>query len=445
MVSAEQLSVRYPRTACPALDRASFALERGAVAWLLGPNGSGKSTLGLAASGLVPHVVPALRNGSITTGGFDPAALSTRERAALTAMVPQDPDAGLCTLSVAAELALTLENRAVTPATIRRRVAETIEQFGLTALTDRPLAQLSGGEKQLVNVAAIAICPPELLVLDEPGSYLDDGNRATVLTALHELRRRAPELTMLAIEHRPDGLPLADALYRCSRGRVERLAEPPAPWGDRFPRLPQHGAAQCGDQVLCVDDLAFAWPGRSQRRIFDGLQISVRAGEIVVVRGPNGSGKSTLFKLILGALRPQRGSIESGPIAYVPQNPEHLFVSYRVRDEIGSALGTSEQVASVAAQFGLSELLDRNPYELSAGQKRRLNIAIVAATDAQLVLLDEPTFGLDQEGVVALIGAIDALRGRGCAQLIATHDDRFAHAIAGRTLTVDDRRLVVAA
>lgn len=445
MVSAEQLSVRYPRTARPALDRASFALERGAVAWLLGSNGSGKSTLGLAACGLVPDVVPALRNGSITVGGLDPAALSTRERAALSAMVPQDPESGLCTLSVAAELALTLENRATTPATIRRRVAATIEQFGLTALSERPLAQLSGGEKQLVNVAAIAICPPQLLVLDEPGSYLDDRNRATVFAALHELRLRAPELTMLAIEHRPDGLPRADAVYRCYRGRVERLAGPQASWGDRFPQLADHGVAPHADQVLCVDDLAFAWPGRPQHRIFDRLQISARAGEIVVVRGPNGSGKSTLFKLILGALRPHRGRIATGPVAYVPQNPEHLFVSYRVRDEIGSALGDSEQVDLIATQFGLIELLDRNPYELSAGQKRRLNIAIVAATDAQLVLLDEPTFGLDQEGVAALIGAIDTLRRRGCAQLIATHDDRFAHAIAGRTLTIDDRRLVAAA
>lgn len=466
MLTAEALTVHYTRAETPAVEGASFSMERGAVAWLLGDNGSGKSTLGLAACGLIPHVVPARREGSLTVGGVDPALLNAGERASLTAMVPQDPDSALCTLSIPAELALSLENRGVEPSAVKRRVAAALEEFGLTALADRSsgqsLAALSGGEKQLVNLAAATIAPPELLILDEPASYLDESNRTLLENTLESMRRRLPSLAILAIEHRPEGLPPADMVLRCTGGRIEssRRASlaPPMPWGGNFPRIAEPEMPRGGGEILRIEDLAFAWPSKpastAPREIFDGLGISVRGGEIVVVRGENGSGKSTLFKLISGALRPRRGRIEADTIAYVPQNPEHLFITHRVADELagcapagagaGSGSGEAAAVTALAAQFGLGELLQRNPYELSAGQKRRLSIAAAASTDARLVLMDEPTFGLDHQGVASLITAIAELRRRGCAQLIATHDTAFAAAVAERTLSIADGRLVKA-
>ena len=465
MLAAEALTVHYARAKTPAVEGASFSMERGAVAWLLGDNGSGKSTLGLAAGGLIPHVVPARREGSLTVGGVDPASLNAGERASLTAMVPQDPDSALCALSIPAELALSIENRGVEPSAVKRRVAAALEEFGLTALVnrspDQSLAALSGGEKQLVNLAAATIAPPELLILDEPASYLDESNRALLENTLESMRYRLPSLSILAIEHRPEGLPPADMLLRCTGGRIENSTRaslnPPMPWGGNFPRIAEPEVPRSGGEILRIEDLAFAWPSKqastAPREIFDGLGISVRGGEIVVVRGENGSGKSTLFKLISGALRPRRGRIEADTIAYVPQNPEHLFITHRVADELAvcasarSGSDSGETVAAVTAlagQFGLGELLQRNPYELSAGQKRRLSIAAAASTDARLVLMDEPTFGLDHQGVAALITAIAELRRRGCAQLIATHDTAFAAAVAERTLTIADGRLVKA-
>ena len=462
MLAAEALTVHYTRAKTPAVEGASFSMERGAVAWLLGANGSGKSTLGLAACGLIPHVVPARREGSLTVGGVDPASLNAGERASLTAMVPQDPDSALCALSIPAELALSLENRGVEPSAVKRRVAAALEEFGLTALVnrspDQSLAALSGGEKQLVNLAAATIAPPELLILDEPASYLDESNRALLENTLESMRRRLPSLSILAIEHRPESLPPADMVLRCTGGRIENSRQasltPPMPWGVNFPRIAEPEMPRSGGEILRIEDLAFAWPSKpgstAPREIFDGLGISVRGGEIVVVRGENGSGKSTLFKLISGALRPRRGRIEADTIAYVPQNPEHLFITHRVADELAacaparSGSGEAAAVTALAAQFGLGELLQRNPYELSAGQKRRLSIAAAASTDARLVLMDEPTFGLDHQGVAALITAIAELRRRGCAQLIATHDTAFAAAVAERTLTIADGRLVKA-
>ena len=462
MLAAEALTVHYTRAETPAVEGASFSMERGAVAWLLGDNGSGKSTLGLAACGLIPHVVPARREGSLTVGGVDPASLNAGERASLTAMVPQDPDSALCALSIPAELALSLENRSVEPSAVKRRVAAALEEFGLTALVnrspDQSLAALSGGEKQLVNLAAATIAPPELLILDEPASYLDESNRALLENTLESMRRRLPSLSILAIEHRHEGLPPADMVLRCTGGRIENSRRaslaPPMPWGVNFPRIAEPEMPRSGGEILRIEDLAFAWPSKpastAPREIFDGLGISVRGGEIVVVRGENGSGKSTLFKLISGALRPRRGRIEADTIAYVPQNPEHLFITHRVADELAgcasarSGSGETSAVTALAAQFGLGGLLQRNPYELSAGQKRRLSIAAAASTDARLVLMDEPTFGLDHQGVAALITAIAELRRRGCAQLIATHDTAFAAAVAERTLTIADGRLVKA-
>lgn len=470
MLTAEALTVHYARAKTPAVEGASFSVERGAVAWLLGDNGSGKSTLGLAACGLIPHVVPARREGSLTVGGVDPASLNAGERASLTAMVPQDPDSALCALSIPAELAFSLENRGVKPSAVKRRVAAALEEFGLTALVnrspDQSLAALSGGEKQLVNLAAATIAPPELLILDEPASYLDESNRSLLENTLESMRRRLPSLTILAIEHRPEGLPPADMVLQCTGGRIENSRRasltPPMPWGGNFPRIAEPEMPRSGGEILRIEDLAFAWPSKpgstAPLEIFDGLGISVRGGEIVVVRGENGSGKSTLFKLISGVLRPRRGRIEADTIAYVPQNPEHLFISHRVADELAararararsrsdsdSGSGEAAAVTALAAQFGLGELLQRNPYELSAGQKRRLSIAAAASTDARLVLMDEPTFGLDHQGVAALITAIAELRRRGCAQLIATHDTAFAAAVAERTLTIADGRLVKA-
>ena len=183
-------------------------------------------------------------------------------------MVPQDPDSALCALSIPAELALSLENRGVEPSAVKRRVAAALEEFGLTALVnrspDQSLAALSGGEKQLVNLAAATIAPPELLILDEPASYLDESNRALLENTLESMRRRLPSLSILAIEHRPEGLPTADMVLRCTGGRIENSTRaslnPPMPWGGNFPRIAEPEVPRSGGEILRIEDLAFAWP-----------------------------------------------------------------------------------------------------------------------------------------------------------------------------------------
>ena len=294
----------------------------------------------------------------------------------------------------------------------------------------------------------------------------------------------------------------------------------------------RRGRPQAGDDgpVLEVRGLRFAWGARRGRAcgrraqgrralrqagaaLFSDVNLTVRSGEIVVLRGPNGSGKTTLLRLIAGARRPTAGSIDvraGRRLSYVPQNPEHLFVAYTVRDELAQALesglsagrglsvgrgrtgrdasengngpthengrgengpmsedGTHRSdnhrsdshrsdshrsdshrsdngagVEVLARRFGLAHLLDANPFELSAGQKRRVNIAVVAASAPSLVLLDEPTFGLDGHGTAVLAYTLGVLRRDGAGMLVVTHDDAFAESIADRTVALREGRLV---
>ena len=215
MIRTDRLTVTYPRRH-PVLRDVAFALEKGSTAWVIGDNGSGKSTLSLALAGLIPEVVPATRRGTVTIGTRDPAALPARERVTAVGMVLQDPDAQVCTSSIESELAFTLENRAVPEREIVQRVAQTLREWDLSHLVDRPLSSLSGGEKQLVAIAAVAVAPPELLVVDEPASYLDEKHRVLLYRALGELRRRRAEMALLIVEHRTDGLPKPDVVFRCA-------------------------------------------------------------------------------------------------------------------------------------------------------------------------------------------------------------------------------------
>ncbi len=442
MVLTDRLTVTYPRRGA-ALRDTTIALEPGSTAWVVGNNGSGKSTLGLALAGLIPEIVPATRRGTVVIGGRDPAALSTRGRATSVGVVRQDPEAQICTSSIPSELAFTLENRAAPAETIAQCVGRTMREWDLGHLSDRPLHTLSGGEKQLVAIAAVAVAPPPLFIVDEPAAYLDEEHRALVYRSLVELRSRRPEMIMLIVEHRTDGLPEPDVVFRCVDGRVVVADTPPRRWGTSFPRL---SSQPLRDRIaLSVEGLSFRWESvdRAPRMLFREFDLRVRHGEIVVVRGPNGCGKTTLLRLIAGALNGAAGRIIAEDIAYVPQNPEHLFVSYRVRDElIQGSRGDPGRAAFIARRFGLEELWDANPYELSSGQQRRVSIAIAAAGGASLVLLDEPTFALDEEGVVRLIETMEALRAEGSAQLVVTHDRRFAERVAHRLVTIRDGRPV---
>jgi energy-coupling factor transport system ATP-binding protein len=443
-VTAEALTIGYSRLSDPVVRDARFELAAGTITWLLGPNGSGKSTLGLTIAGMLPGAVPGRRSGRLVIGECDPAGLSPADRVELSAIIHQDPDTQLCTLSVRSEVALLLENRGLPPEEIDERTDRVLSTLGVSHLADRALPSLSGGEKQLVALASILVDPPALLVLDEPCAFLDEANRSLVLDLVGRLPEAAPQMSMIIVEHRTDGLPAADAVLSVSAdGRVTKEGPDAAShrsWGERFSSISspyQSEDVRPAAPVLEVSGLAFSYDSRGS--LLQNVEFSVSRGEVVVLQGKNGSGKTTLLRLIAGALEPEEGRvrIEGRGVALAPQNPEHLFAGTRVEDELHEAAhGDREAIERVTARFGLASLTERNPYTLSTGQKRRLTLALAALSPAGLVLMDEPTFGLDSAGVLELIKLLGELRGLGKGLLVVTHDGAFAAAVAHRRLVL---------
>ncbi len=455
-VSARALSIGYPRSVSCAVNAADFSIPRGGVCWLLGHNGSGKSSLGLALAGMLPGIVPGIRKGYLRVHGRDPAMLTPLERIELSGFILQDPSSQLCTLTVESEIALLLENKNECREEISRRTSLILDQFGISHLANRDILTLSGGEKQLVALASTALAPPQVLVLDEPCAYLDDRNRKLVLQIVSRMKNEIPGMTLIIIEHRTDGLPASDCILLLnSEGKVTSVNES-VEWDRDFPTI--SGRKTDGNPVvLRITDLHFRYSGKPYLPLLlNGLNLTVHRGEITVLKGINGSGKSTLLHLIAGALcervksglKAESGTIEfipsadqdihETPIMLVPQNPEHLFISSSVQAELFTACkGNEETICEVMKRFDLMELNDRNPYTLSTGQKRRLNLAVASVIPAQIVLMDEPTFGLDSPGVCELIRLMEQLRDQGKTLLVATHDDSFSRAVADTILILD--------
>ncbi len=471
-VRGEQLTVKYPRAASTAVSGADFSVASGGVCWILGPNGSGKSTLGLTAAGMLPGIVPGKRSGLVRVMEKDPAELEPRQRVETCAYIFQDPSSQLCTLTVESEISLLLENRGISALEIERITSRILADFAIDHLKGRDLISLSGGEKQMVALASAAALVPDVLILDEPCSYLDAENRTRVLGLLKTIKNIHPQLTLMVVEHRTDGLPQADTILTVENGVVSSLKNPPPVWGSDFPSIGRYSRREEPEQavpLLQVKDLTFSYR-ECPAPVLDRLNLTLYRGEITVLEGRNGSGKSTLLNLLASdAGGPDRGSVKSrrkrgrikgslsGDIAWapeatlpesssgvfiVPQNPEHLFIAASVMEELLHASGGCSGTALQALDgFGLNEYGERNPYTLSSGQKRRLNLAIASLSSAPLILMDEPTFGLDGPGVVELLHLHARLRDGGQSLLVVTHDRPFAEAAADRILRLQDGRI----
>jgi energy-coupling factor transport system ATP-binding protein len=414
-------------------------------------------------------------------------------------MVFQDPESSFVVDVVEEELAFALENFGFPQDVMRKRVEEALDQLKIAHLRYRPVSQLSGGEKQRVAIAAVLTLHPEILVLDEPTSQLDPQAAEEVLLALRQLNEDLG-LTILLSEHRlervvhyvdyilywpgggepplfgepeailrqtpltPPLITLAKALgweplpltikqgRRFARALQERLTPPPLP-----ETPPPNGRVPAIDVV----DLHFSYPaGAAALR---GVSLQVHGGEFVALMGRNGSGKSTLLKHLVGLLQPARGRVQVAGMdaartptevltrvaAYLPQNPERLLFAESVREELAfsrRAHGLPPDDAAdeaLLARLGIAHLMDRHPHDLSVGEKQRLALAAVLVTDPQVIILDEPTRGLDYAQKEELARILRELRAQGKAILMATHDVELVAAATDRVALMSEGEMVV--
>ncbi len=498
MITFDRVSFTYTDAQRPTLDRVSLAIPEGELCVVVGETGTGKSTLLRAINGLVPHFSGGTLAGTITVDGRTTKDNRPRDLADVVGFVGQNPLASFVTETVEDELAYTMENLGVPSDAMRRRVEDAIDLLGLQDVRDRSLRALSGGQQQRVAIGAVLTASPRLLVLDEPTSALDPAAAEEVLSALARLVHDLG-LTVVMAEHRLERVvPFADRMILVPGGGAPLVVGPPevvmrsasvAPplvelgrfvgWDplplsvrdarrmstslrDRLaPLTPPRRAplAPSGDHVeaAAVRDLTVSY---GPVLALDGIDLTMMSGEVLALMGRNGSGKSTLLNTLCGVRRPSRGraqidgrnpqSFDAAElvrhVGLVPQDPGLLLYGESVRDECQAADKASALPPGSTAQT-LDRVLpgmprDRHPRDLSEGQRLALALAIVVAPAPALLLLDEPTRGLDYPSKDRLIRVLRELAAAGHAIVLATHDVELAARVADRVVVLADGQVI---
>ena len=452
MVSLQGVSFSYPGARGPLLAGVDLELLAGERVLLAGPSGSGKSTLFGIVAGLIPESIPGRLEGSIC------------RTAAAIGLVFQNPEAQMVAPTVEEEIAFGLENRGLERRTIRQRIDEILERFSITRLRERPPSLLSGGERQKVALAAALALEPDLLMLDEPTSFLDADSTAAFFDLL---RRLDATTTVLLVEHKLEhALDFVERYYLLDeRGRIaahgpaeelERQKDACLPWSLAGLREADgRASAAVPHDVLAARGLAHAY--EKGRAAIEQITFSLARGEIVSVMGPNGAGKTTLLEKVAALLPLSRGEvlIEGrdargmrrreiySRLMIVPQNPEHLFLKELVADEL--ALSSIEGGQEAARLFRLEGLEEQNPFRLSEGEKRRLNLACAFLEPRAVLLLDEPTYGLDYGAYASLVKGLRLLRDRGVGVLMVTHSPELAFLVSDRILLLEGGKVTLSA
>ena len=434
-IEVRGLSFAYPGTDAAVLEGLDWSVPQGAFALLVGGTGSGKSTL---LSLLKPEIAPTGElAGELRVLGESVADMDVRTSAERVGYVFQDPENQIVCETVWHEMAFGLENLGLAPDEMRRRVAETSYFFGLEDWLHRDTDTLSGGRKQLLSLAAVLALRPRVLLLDEPTSQLDPVAEKNFLHALFRVNHELG-CTVVVATHQPRPmLEYATCAYRIEGGRVREVADL-ASLGGREGLLALDSCQPAQGPALGAATIREGWfrYDRASGWVLRGLDAAFSAGAVHAIVGGNGCGKSTMLSVFAKTAKLQRGRMVRGAAsaALLPQNPKALLVVETVRDELmewASTCGYDEATAQEqAARLGLAGLEARHPYDLSGGQRQLLALAKLLLIGPELLLLDEPTKGLDLASRRTIAHALREHAQAGGTVVIATHDLDFAEQVA---------------
>ena len=512
----DKVSFAYPDAKMRALDQVSFSMEEGEYIVVCGESGCGKTTLLRQAK---PELTPAgARDGSVYYMDQSLAEVPGQVSAMEIGYVQQNPDNQIVTDYVWHELAFGLENMALPTSTIQRKVSEMASFFGMEEWFRKKTSELSGGQKQMLNLASIMAMNPKLLILDEPTSMLDPLAARNLLDTIARINRELG-VAVLLCEHRlEDVFQRADRVLLMKQGSIladdtpENLtfALQRDPTASRI-YLGLPGAARIFGELqkegICPADKKLPLSIRDARRILKelnlpfeetapthqktdsvrdkgekpvlegkelwfryeakgkdvlrGLSLSVRRGELLSLLGGSGAGKSTLLRVLCGPKKPLRGNVkmEKGMrLAMLPQSPQALFTYDSVWEDLldaakqgrgarfvdkvqGNAEASAERAREAAAKLELTDKLTSHPFDLSGGELQRAAIGKLLLQDADILLLDEPTKGLDAYLKQELAGILKKLTAEGITILMVTHDLEFAASYADRCALLFDGRI----
>lgn len=512
----ENLSFRYPNTEKNAVDNVCLSVRIGEFVVICGESGCGKTTL---MKLLKKELAPAgQKTGAVYYGGISADGLDEKVSASEIGYVLQNPDNQIVTDKVWHELAFGLENLGVPTEVIRRRVGEMASYFGIQSWFRKNTEELSGGQKQLLNLAAVMVMQPKILILDEPTAQLDPIAAADFIATLQKLNREFG-LTILLVEHRLEEVfPIADKVLLMENGRA-LLYDTPKNIGaclgnidrdhpmllglpsavrifnalninDECPLTVREGrdflerhfkgtdahdrceAGLCdnsGHEADTVIELKKVW-FRYEKDLPDilrGTSLKIYRGEIYCILGGNGTGKTTTLNVISGLNKAYRGkvlidgkpireykvnSLYRGKLAFLPQNPQTVFIKDTVREDFADILQAvetpkkiiAEKINKAAEKIGVSGLLDKHPYDLSGGEQQKCALAKMLLLEPEILLMDEPTKGLDSYYKHTLKNLLSELRCDGITILMVTHDVEFAAENADRCALFFDGEILSA-
>lgn len=483
-IEIKNLSFTYPKRHNPAIESINLNIESGEFVTVFGKSGCGKSTL---LKQLKPQLAPVgKRIGKIFVGDKDILELSEREQAEKIGFVTQNADNGIVTDKVWHELAFGLENLGMSGNEIRARVAETAAFFGITDWFHKKTCELSGGQKQLLNLAAVMVMQPSILILDEPTAQLDPIAAHNFLETIVRINRELG-MSVILTEHRLEEVfPVSDKVVFIKSGKIEALGTPkevckkiyensddimtafPSPAriyyasnGKNEPPLTiRDGRKWLKNQKLLeadkvkeenkenkenkeltlqIKEIWFRYE-KNLPDIIKGLSFKAYTGEIYALLGGNGAGKSTMLSVFSGINKIYRGKItifKDKKVSLLPQNPKTILCEKNIlKDLLESVPAKSEkyedEVRKVIDFCGLSEILESHPYDISGGEQQRAALAKILLKNPDIILLDEPTKGLDSCFKEKFASLLKELAGKGKTIIIVSHDIEFCAKYADR-------------
>ena len=463
MIRFQDVTFSYPGQSKPALQNLNFQLSDGESVCVMGANGCGKSTLARLIAGLAEA-----SSGCIECGAGQSGPLAV-------GILFQNPDNQMVAVTVEKEIAFALENQAMSQAMMEPEVADALARLRIEHLRSRLTAELSGGEKQRLALASVMVFRPPILVLDEPDSFLDETGKRALREELTRIRIEAPQLIEIRITQYPTVASEYHRLIVLEEGQIVFDGSPKDIFADQTRAIelgitldPRHDDAEVvlparletshpSDGLvdsIRIESLGFGFP--EQPEIIKDLSLTVRRQEVLAVVGPSGAGKSCLGNLICGLFTPPQGSVRyvtddghglspedvRGQVSGLFQEPERQFFLPSCGEEIAfgpNNLGQPFDQNLSDAYFELigldpKQFSGRDPITLSGGEKRRLAFAAVLSMGPRFVVFDEPTCGLDQEGVGRFLRLVAALRTAGVGMVLITHDGNLVEYLSDRVL-----------
>ena len=454
MIHIQNVSFTYEQADTPSLKNINLSVKTGECVLLCGKSGCGKTTLIRLLCGMLPDFYNGVFTGSVSVKGIDPVTAPMYEIAKTVGTVFQNPRTQFYTVNTTSEIAFGCENFGMEPKLIQDRVYETADALHINSLLDRNIFQLSGGEKQKIAFASIYAVNPDIYVLDEPSSNLDNH-------AINELRSilqflKAHGKTIVIAEHRIRYLKeLADRAVYMKEGQIEKeytmqeldsmsIAERmetgirPVSLGGFSSIIKEQGESSGdigADASIQMKDVSFSYTKYTETPSLFIPEAYFPAGTVIAVTGNNGAGKSTLVSMIGGLLKNKKGTIRIN--GNIQSAKERLFVSYMVMQEVNHQLFTDsvkeeivlgvknpdeEALHTVLTKMDIERLKDRHPMTLSGGQKQRVAIAAAVFCKKKILIFDEPTSGLDFFHMMQTAELIKTLKADDTYIFVITHD-----------------------